>query len=275
MGVLARRQDKAGVAGEIRRVIAAPMATAEQLEGWRQDEAAGFKGWDFSYIAGRAAQEEPPWSYRTRALELVKGADRLLDIDTGGGEVLASLAPLPGRSVAIESYPPNVAVARDRLGPLGVDVRPVAVGAAFGLEAASFDLILNRQGHVNAPQIARCLRPGGRFLTQQVGGGNLADLAALFRGPAPGLENSLSSVSADLTANGLRLVRGEAWTGRQAFLDVGALVYFLKAIPWIVPGFSLDTHAAALEALQDRTDASAPLSFTIERFLIEAEKPVD
>ena len=73
----------------------------------------------------------------------------------------------------------------------------------------------------------------------------------------------------------MKIVRGEAWTGRQTFSDVGALVYFLKAIPWIVPGFSVDTHAAGLGDLQARAAAGEPLSFTIERFLIEAQKPID
>ena len=248
------------------------MATAEQLERWKADEAAGFEGWDFSYLSNRSSQQEPPWSYRERAVELVKGAQRLLDIDTGGGEFLFSLAPLPARSVAIESYPPNVAVARDRLAPMGVDVHAVAVGAAWSLDDVSFDLILNRHGHLNAPEIARCLSPGGRYLTQQVGSENLADLAACFGQAASHPENTLPTVSAALEAHGLKIVHGMAWTGRQTFSDVGALVYFLKAIPWIVPGFSVDTHAAGLEDLQARTDAGAPLSFTIERFVIEAQR---
>ena len=253
------------------------MVTTELLERWREDEAAGFEGWDFSYISGRSSQQAPPWSYRTRAVELVEAARRLLDIDTGGGEFLASLAPLPAQSVAIESYRPNVAVARERLAPMIVDVHEVAVGAAWPVDDACFDLILNRQGHLNAPEIARCLAPGGRFLTQQVGSGNLADLTSLF-GPAESpAANKLSTVSAQLETHGLTIVRGEAWTGRQTFSDVGALVYFLKAIPWIVHGFSVDAHGAvlqALQALQARTDAGAPLSFSIERFLIEARAPI-
>jgi ubiquinone/menaquinone biosynthesis C-methylase UbiE len=241
---------------------------------WKQDEAAGFEGWDFSYISDRSFQQEPPWSYRVQAVELVKHAHRLLDIDTGGGEFLFSLAPLPGQSVAIESYQPNVAVARDRLAPVGVDVRAVEVGAAWPLDDASFDLVLNRHGHLNAPEIARCLSAGGRLLTQQVGSENLADLMTAFGGEASRMENSLSSVSADLEAQGLVILRGQAWAGRQSFSDVGALIYFLKAIPWIVQGFAVDTHAAVLKQLQARKDAGAPLSFAIERFLIEAQKPI-
>lgn len=51
------------------------------------------------------------------------GADSALDIDTGGGEVVAEAlneaADLPSRMVATEAWPPHVLRARDRLGPCG------------------------------------------------------------------------------------------------------------------------------------------------------------
>jgi len=197
----------------------------------------------------------------------------LLDIDTGGGEFLLSLAPPPGQSIAIESYPPNVGLARQRLAPLGVEVHEVAVGAAWPFGDESFDLILNRHGHLNATEIARCLKPGGVFLTQQVGSDNLLDLAAVFGDTAARPANHPSIVAADLAARGLTITRAATWTGRQTFSDVGALVYFLKAIPWVVHGFGVEKHAAVLETLQARIDGGEPLDFSVERFLIEAEKP--
>ncbi len=248
------------------------MGTPEQVEQWKRDEAAVFEGWDFAYIRDRAAQDEPPWSYRDRARQRLGAARHVLDIDTGGGEQLLALAPLPPGAKAIESYHPNVAVARERLGPLGVDVKDVGVGTPFPFGDASFDLILNRHGHLNAPQIARTLRPGGVFLTQQVGAGNLADLARLFGASGPPGDNTLGGVSAQLEAAGLTITHGEAWTGRQSFKDVGALVYFLKAIPWVAPGFGVATHCKTLERLQARLESERPLSFSISRFLVEAVK---
>ena len=82
----------------------------------------------------------------------------------------------------------------------------------------------------------------------------------------------MSAATADLQAGGLAIVQAQHWTGRQTFFDVGALIYFLKAIPWVVRGFSVETHIAGLTSLQARVDAGEPLSFKIERFLIEAKK---
>jgi SAM-dependent methyltransferase len=250
------------------------MTSPDPIEQWKRDEAAVFEGWDFSYIRDRAAQDEPPWSYGDRARQRLSAARHVLDIDTGGGEQLLALAPLPPGAAAIESYHPNVAVARERLAPLAVDVQEVTAGAPFPFGAACFDLVLNCHGHLNGPEIARVLRPGGVFLTQQVGGGNLADLTRLFGASvAPGGDNTLDGVSAQLEAAGLAIMHGEAWTGRQSFSDVGALVYFLKAIPWVAPGFGVATHRNILNRLQARLESEDSLSFSISRFLVEAVKP--
>jgi hypothetical protein len=45
-----------------------------------------------------------------------------------------------------------------------------------------------------------------------------------------------------LEAAGLVIVTTEKWEGHLAFTDVGAIVYYLKAIPWVVPGFTVKTH---------------------------------
>ncbi|MCB0221780.1 MAG: SAM-dependent methyltransferase, partial [Chrysiogenetes bacterium] len=62
------------------------------------------------------------------------------------------------------------------------------------------------------------------------------------------------------------------WQGSLRFLDVGALVYYLKAVPWLVPGFSVATQRDTLFALQDRLDADGELRFTARKYLIEARK---
>jgi hypothetical protein len=40
------------------------------------------------------------------------------------------------------------------------------------------------------------------------------------------------------------------WRGELRFADVGAIVYYLKAVPWLVDGFSVATHQGVLFALQ-------------------------
>ncbi|HEY0002598.1 MAG TPA: methyltransferase domain-containing protein, partial [Actinoplanes sp.] len=140
-------------------------------------EAVGvpLEGWDFSWLTGRAVGSDPSWSYPKLAGELVRGSTSLLDIDTGGGELLASLAPLPAGTRAVESWPPNLPVARERLAPVGVEVL-FAPDTMLPIEAQSVDVVLNRHGRLNPGEVARVLQPGGRLLTQQVGSEDRAEL---------------------------------------------------------------------------------------------------
>jgi hypothetical protein len=80
------------------------------------------RGWDFSWLQGRAHETPPPWSYTGIVRAALEHARVSLDIDTGGGEFIERLAPVPGFLVATEGYAPNVPVAARRLAPLGVAV---------------------------------------------------------------------------------------------------------------------------------------------------------
>lgn len=134
---------------------------------------APIKGWDFSWLTDRTDFDELPWDYASLARDALPNTTRLLDIDTGGGDILASLAPLP-TTIATEPHPPNVPIATARLAPLGVHVR---AGKASALPVADgeVNLVLNRHGALDPTETARVLAPQGVFLTQQVGSRN--DLA--------------------------------------------------------------------------------------------------
>jgi hypothetical protein len=64
----------------------------------------------------------------------------------------------------------------------------------------------------------------------------------------------------------------QEWSGRLSFTDVGAVVYYLKAVPWLVQGFSVETHLSHLLALQQRLESGDGLDFVARKYLIEAHK---
>ncbi len=93
------------------------------VETWYAEEQQPFTGWDLSHIETRMVQDELPWSYSTRAAELLQRARTALDLGTGGGERLLALrAHWPTRLTVTEEYPPNLTLARQRLEPLSVRV---------------------------------------------------------------------------------------------------------------------------------------------------------
>jgi hypothetical protein len=83
-----------------------PMNTNELIEIWKHEEQQLFIGWDFSYLDGRMIEEQAPWSYTSRAAELMRQASSVIDLGTGGGERLLKLKKYwPKKVVVTEDYP--------------------------------------------------------------------------------------------------------------------------------------------------------------------------
>lgn len=240
---------------------------------WKKEEQVPFVGWDFSYLKGRGLDEKPSWDYKKIARKLLDNSTSVLDMGTGGGEVFASLTPFPKQAIATEGYKPNVEVARKRLEPLGVQVVEVDESGKLPFTDDEFDLVLNRHSAFDEKEVFRILKTGGIFLTQQVSGDNLKDLLSEFETTSK-FENSwtLEIAVKRVKRVGFTVTQTKKWQGKLEFNDVGALAYYLKAIPWCVPGFSVDTHKKYLEKLQNRLEKEKTLSFTQIRFLIQAKK---
>jgi SAM-dependent methyltransferase len=220
--------------------------------------------------------EKPPWSYPERAAELMERSSTLLDIGTGGGEKLLALHDhWPAMVVVTEDYPPNVELARDQLEPLGVEVKDAQATDDSPLPFAdgTFDLILNRHSSINCKEVARILTPGGVFLTQQVHHLWAQDLIAVFDATPPFPDATPEYHVPRLIRAGLVIENAEEWLGNLLFTDVGAIVYYLRAVPWLVPGFSVDTHLDNLLRLQRRIEDRGKLVFEARLFWIEARKP--
>ena len=243
---------------------------------WRQEQERSFSGWDFSYLDGKWEEEQPPWDYVDQVRALLPASTALLDLGTGGGERLLSLRDLwPARVAVTEGYAPNLRLARERLEPLGVQVvhSETAIDDLLPFEDERFDLVINRHSGMNVVEVERVLAPGGTFLTQQVDGTNLADLSAAFDTEQPWTWFTLDWLLSQIAETSLIVEQAQAWEGKTRFHNVGALVYFLKAVPWTVEGFSVETHLAYLLKLQDRLEREGRLVFTAKSMIVRAHKP--
>lgn len=256
-------------------MIENPARQNELVESWKREEQEPFTGWDFSHLDNRMLEEQAPWSYSTRACDLMHQSSSLLDMGTGGGERLLKLKDhWPGKVVVTEDYPPNIKLATERLSPFQVNVVDVSLTDMdpMPFDDGEFDLVLNRHSGLNSTEVARILASGGTFLTQQIHGLWADDLIAAFDARPQWPDSTPDKYVPRLQAAGLKVVNLKEWTGRLAFTDVGAIVYYLKAVPWLVQGFSVETHLKHVLQLQDRLDAGEGLIFTARKYLIEAKK---
>ncbi len=248
----------------------------ELIKNWTREEEFPFTGWDFSHLDGRMVEDQVPWSYSTRAAQLMRQSRSVLDLGTGGGERLLKLCDhWPPKVVVTEDYPPNFKLANERLAPLGVKVFEVRLAddEPLPFENGEFDLILNRHSGLNALDVGRILSPGGTFLTQQVHGLWAEDLIAAFGARPQWPTSTPAKYVPQLEAGGLTVVDCREWSGKLAFTDVGAIVYLLKTTPWLVVGFSVKSHLDYLLKLQRRFEEGEDLLFKSRKYLIEAHKP--
>jgi SAM-dependent methyltransferase len=234
-----------------------------------------FTGWDFSYISGRMIQGQPSWDYRAIVLDRARGAGSMLDMGTGGGEFLSSLPFLPYVTCATEGYPPNISLARRRLGPLGVRVFEVHSDEDLPFEDSAFDLVINRHESFSARQVFRLLKPGGKFLTQQVGGSDNFRLNELLQAKPhyPYHNWTLQEACKRLVKAGFRILDQQEEFLETAFVDIGAVVYYLMAVPWQIEDFTIQKYYNKLADIHNLIEKDGELVTSSHRFLLETEKP--
>lgn len=251
------------------------------IQKWKADwlgaeEQAHICGWDFSHISGRYEEAGSlPWDYREIVQRYRRDDMKLLDIATGGGEFLLSLGHPHENTAATEGYPPNVELCRRTLSPLGIDLREMADAREMPFEDARFDIVIDRHGSYCVPELRRVLKPGGLFITQQVGEDNDRELVELLLPgtpkPFPGL--NLREQTELFEASGFEILRSGEHFRPIRFYDVGALVWFARIIEWEFPGFSVETCFDRLLAAQRILDQQGVIEGRSHRYMLVAKAP--
>ena len=211
------------------------------------------------------------WSYYSKILPHVRKATTMLDMETGGGEFLSNLQPLPPYIFATEGYKPNIPVARKKLEPIGVNVVINYEGDPLPFDENYFDLIINRHGFFDSIEVERTLKVGGRFITQQVGadddciGLNEMLGAAIPKGSA----DWDSKVAVELLQQaGLEVIEINEFKPITRFFDVVAITYYLKIIEWQVPEFSVKKYFNQLSKMNDKIEKHGYIDFISHRFFM-------
>jgi SAM-dependent methyltransferase len=204
------------------------------------------EGWDFSRV--RDAREPVPWDYVDVVRRYLRPTDRVLDVGTGGGEKLLSLAACSDSAVGVDASPEMIATARKNkaAAQIGTVTFEVMRGEALRFPDGAFDVVLNRHCTVDVQETFRVLRPGGYFVTQQVGARNTQHICALFGCGVggeyePELFQELPALAGAFRRLGCRVVCAAEYDVRYWFLDVESLLFWFQAIP-IPQDFDIETH---------------------------------
>jgi len=236
------------------------------------EKARSFTGWSFPKDSWRRLGLPVPWDYAGLVREAGQSSTSVLDMGTGGGELLTEVASsLPDRVVATEEWPINVPVAKKRLSKLGIEtVHCRSVQLPF--KNASFDLVLNRHEDLEPKEVARVVRPGGRIITQQVGRENWKELGKYFPDRAD-FGDHRKRYAEGFESAGLKITSNLSHDCKVAYDELGDLVFMLVVTPWTVPGFSLERDVDKLLALDAGCRTANGLELTESRYLLIADKP--
>ena len=241
----------------------------------KEEKLAHIHGWDFSHINDRYEEgNDLPWDYKEIIQKYLKDDMVILDYDTGGGEFLLSLKHPYKHTAATEGFPPNVALCKDVLLPLGIDFKECSDASNIPFQNESFDIILNRHGDFDAKEIYRSLKKGGLFITQQVGEDNDRELVEMVlpNTPKPFPHMNLKE-QVDIFRNyGFDILEQNEAYKPIRFYDVGAFVWFARIIEWEFPNFSVDNCFERLLKMHKEIIEHNYIEGTTHRYLIVAIK---
>ncbi|MEO6700214.1 MAG: class I SAM-dependent methyltransferase [Jatrophihabitantaceae bacterium] len=239
-----------------------------------EGEQAPVDGWDFSWFAGRATEQRPSWGYLPLISDRLARVASGLDVQTGGGEVLAKIATPPAHLAATESWPPNLEIARRNLAKFDAIVLEAPDDGELPFGDNQFELVVSRHPTTTVwSEIARVLEPGGSYLSQQVGPGSVRELTDAIMGPQPVSQSrSTERARVDAEAAGLAVIDLRTAALRMEFNDIAAVITFLRKVIWTVPGFTAAAYLPQLATLHEQIEATGPFIAHSQRFLIEAIK---
>jgi len=231
-------------------------------------------GWNFSRM--KCTSEGVKWDFYDEVAKRCRKSGLLLDIGTGGGEQLLSLADTALLLVGIDNSEGMIETAQANVAASGKsNVRILPMDASrIEFPDDFFDVVSCRHAPFCAKEAARVLKPGGIFLTQQVSEGDKRNLGEAFgRRQSPDEDGSLRDRYVnELTVAGCREVQPFEYDAAEYYETAEDLVFLLKHTP-IVPNFGeMDEDFAVLRSFIAEYQTSRGIRTNAKRFMITARK---
>jgi SAM-dependent methyltransferase len=156
-----------------------------------------------------------------------------------------------------------------------VEVVPIETQAHLPFEEDFFDLVINRHETFYAAEVARVLKAGGIFITQQVGERNLIEINQWLGAEVPRKESYYERALYSMRTAGFEILDHAEISLDSEFYDIGAVIFLLKAISWQVPDFSVEKYREKLVSLHNHIETSGKFLAHDHRYFIKGIKQAD
>jgi SAM-dependent methyltransferase len=254
------------------------MATSNmsELDYQRFYEKVGkINGWDFSELKSTSVGVK--WNFYEKVVKSGKHSDILLDIGTGGGENVLKIASSFSSIVGIDISKGMLKTANANLKKSGVANVSFFQQSSDDIQFPSnhFDLASSCHAPFDSKQVAKVLKKGGTFLTQQVSEGDKLILKREF-GRGQAFEEKDGTLKEryiqELNEAGFSEVKAYDYNAIEYYERPEDLIFLLKHTP-IIPNFGEeDQDFSILKKFIEKYHTKKGICTNSKRFLIIANK---
>jgi len=237
-------------------------------------KSKNLSGWDFSSL--NVSEKGPRTNYMNIVRKYSGLNKTLLDIGTGGGEIVLKLAQNFKECMAFDKNLKKIQTAKKNLKNSGFDNVKffVADSDKINIENRSFDVIICRHAPFNPEEVLRLLKSGEIFITQQVSEGDKKNFKKLFgRGQCFDIPSGTlkKKYLKDLKSLGFRIIKQRTVNTTEYYKTMDDIIFLLSNSP-IIPDFDLEKDENKLKELEKKFKTKDGIRTNSERFIIIASK---
>lgn len=239
------------------------------------DKVGKINGWDFSKL--QVITKGVKWDLYEEVKKRFRHSDILLDVGTGGGENILKIATSFLFLVGIDLSSGMIDTAQSNLRKSNaLNVRFCQMSAEdLRFPAGFFDVISNCHAPFVSTEIARVLKNGGAFLTQQVSEADKLNLKTAFgRGQSFGKLDGMSKEKyiKELREAGFTDIQSLEYDATEYYQRPEDLIFLLKHTP-IIPDFGQrEKDMDILRTFIQSNKTEKGIRTNSKRFLIIANK---
>ncbi|MDN8591720.1 class I SAM-dependent methyltransferase [Paenibacillus sp. 11B] len=234
-------------------------------------------GWDFNSL--NVTSEGIGWDFYEEAVRRTRSSDLLLDIGTGGGEAVLSIAHAALLLVGIDLSHGMIETAQRNLKASGSgfsNVRFIHMNAEqLTFPDQFFNVVSSRHCDFCATEVYRVLGDGGIFLTQQVSENDKCNISEVFgRGQSLGVQPDtlMERYKHELGEAGFQHIQVREYNATEYYATSDDLLFLLTHAP-IIPGFGeRESDLECFQQFVEQNRCDKGIRTNSARFMLTAQK---
>ena len=229
-------------------------------------------GYNFQDVYSRVKIEGKKWNWTDIVEKYTAPNNTLLDLGTGGGEYLIELSKNTKKSCGIDNIKAMVDRAKQNAKEKGVHNVEFKLADVSKVPYAGgcFDIVTCRHAPFSIKEVKRVLKPGGLFITQQLGNRNKLNLLKYFDSAFYSGKTTQGTLKI-LKSEGFEILMIDEYIAKEYFQDMEDLIFLLENTP-NVPDFNRDKYQRQLQMISDKLTTPKGIAIDNHEFIIICRK---